>query len=143
MKLYFAYGSNLSREQMKGRCPDNKLLGGVVLHDHRWFIYKRGFANIEKSTKDYVEGLLYLISDSDEESLDVCEGVSIGLYQKKYVEVVHKGKLQRKVLVYIAPETEEGTPQPDYARVINEGIADAQLSKEYVMRYIRPFISAK
>lgn len=31
MKLYFAYGSNLWREQMRARCPEQKEIGKFYL----------------------------------------------------------------------------------------------------------------
>ena len=35
MKLYFAYGSNLCKEQMKVRCPKSKYLEKYYLDDHK------------------------------------------------------------------------------------------------------------
>jgi hypothetical protein len=45
-KLYFAYGSNLSPEQMARRCPDSIFLGKATLRGYRWQINERGVANI-------------------------------------------------------------------------------------------------
>lgn len=45
-RLYFAYGSNLSPEQMARRCPDSIFLGKATLRGHKWQINERGVANV-------------------------------------------------------------------------------------------------
>lgn len=45
-RLYFAYGSNLSPEQMAHRCPDSIFLGKATLCGYRWQVNERGRANI-------------------------------------------------------------------------------------------------
>jgi len=143
MKLYFAYGSNLSREQMDDRCPGNERLGGAILRGYAWYITSRTYASIRESKLDHVEGFLYRITDANERELDKFEGVTRGLYEKHYIQMEHNGKIMKGVLVYIDPVTSEGEPQDWYITAINKGIVDAQLSPEYVMRYIRPFIPAQ
>ena len=80
MKYYFAYGSNLWRQQICERCPDHQAFGLGSLKDYRWFISARGFANIMKSQGDQVLGIVYMISLRDEESLDEFEGVDKGTH---------------------------------------------------------------
>ncbi|KAF4969678.1 hypothetical protein FSARC_3124 [Fusarium sarcochroum] len=112
--LYFAYGSNLSTEQMRRRCPYSTPVGLAYLKGWKWIINARGFANIvqlpiddddtpdaeenrqltakgkEKATKEEedsgVYGLLYLVPPEDEERLDGHEGVPWA-YQKFQVDV--------------------------------------------------------
>ncbi|KAM0562575.1 hypothetical protein ACHAPJ_002265 [Fusarium lateritium] len=112
--LYFAYGSNLSTEQMRRRCPYSTPVGLAYLKGWKWIINARGFANIvqlpiddddtpdaeenrqltakgkEKATRDEedsgVYGLLYLVPPEDEERLDGHEGVPWA-YQKFQVDV--------------------------------------------------------
>jgi gamma-glutamylcyclotransferase (GGCT)/AIG2-like uncharacterized protein YtfP len=141
MKLYFAYGSNMDREQMNDRCPDNERIGRVILRGYKWYISSRGYASIRASKDDYVEGYLYRITHADEQSLDGYEGFP-DLYQKHTVQVQQDGAMVRRVMVYIDPVTEEGEPRDWYPSTINQGIADAELSDEYVAQYIRPFIPA-
>lgn len=140
MKLYFAYGSNLFREQMDERCPGNERRGRAILRGYFWYITSRTYASIRKSKPDYVEGFLYRITDENEEALDEFEGVERGLYVKDYIPVEHNGEIIPGVLVYIDPETRTGRPQQWYIDAINRGIVDAEFSPEYVTRYIRPFI---
>ena len=84
--LYFAYGSNLQLKQMAKRCPDSQYQGRARLHNFRWQINDRGFANIIPDPNTFVEGLCYLLSAEDEMRLDRSEGVPTA-YQKKWTEV--------------------------------------------------------
>ncbi|KAI9663530.1 MAG: hypothetical protein M1831_002539 [Alyxoria varia] len=84
--LYFAYGSNLSQEQMAQRCPNSTYVGVAFLPGYRWHINIRGYANVIK-LKDPVEapaaeinpigvyGLVYSLPERDEAVLDRYEGV--------------------------------------------------------------------
>ena len=84
--LYFAYGSNLSLEQMAARCPESRYIGLARLHDFRWQINQRGVANVVPKRGSVVEGLCYLLSRKDEVRLDKNEGVPIA-YVKQHEEV--------------------------------------------------------
>lgn len=97
-RLYFAYGSNLSPEQMAHRCPDSIFLGKATLRGHRWQVNERGVANAvpvprkdssKKGQRDeaVVEGLLYAVSAADERRLDRYEGVAKGWYERFEVQV--------------------------------------------------------
>lgn len=86
-RLYFAYGSNLNVAQMAQRCPSSIFIGKGTLPGYRWFINERGVANIAESPSDYVEGLLFAISEEDEQTLDRNEGVAKDLYQKRLMDI--------------------------------------------------------
>ncbi len=141
MKLYFAYGSNLWLKQIKERCPDHRIIGIGILKGYRWIISTRGYANIVKSDPDEVHGVIYEISDSDERTLDIKEGVLSGDYRKELMTIGIDGK-SIECLVYVDPTEEEGMPKQEYIDRINKGISDSKLSLEYVNRYIRKFIPA-
>lgn len=141
MKLYFAYGSNMWDAQMAKRCPQSKKIGGARLRGYRWIISIRGYANVVESKEDEVEGVLFEISQSDEDSLDRYEGVSSGSYRKADLRVLH-GEKEEVALVYFDPITAEGAPKKEYIQRINSGLADAKLSEGYVTRYVRKFIPA-
>lgn len=142
MKLHFAYGSNLWRDQMRRRCPRHQVCGIGVLKGYRWIISERGYANIVKSGQDEVYGVIYQISESDEQRLDQCEGVQDGSYLKKMM-MVESGGCDRECLVYVDPIEQEGKPKEEYTERINHGISDAKLPTEYVERYMRRFIPAE
>jgi hypothetical protein len=79
MKNYFAYGSNMSFEQMKERCPDSKYLGVARLNGYKLDFTKMstirggGVADIVESADDCVYGILYSITDDELAVLDVKE----------------------------------------------------------------------
>jgi gamma-glutamylcyclotransferase len=139
MRPYFAYGSNLWLEQMRERCPKHRVLSHGVLKGYRWIISTRGVANIVKSVPDEVHGIIYEISNSDEERLDFHEGVKKGHYNKKTI-LVEADDEELECLVYIDPIDEEGTPRLEYIKRINDGLIDAKLPEEYVNHYIRKFL---
>ncbi len=141
MKLYFAYGSNLWQKQMKDRCPDHRVIGKGILKGYRWIISTRGYANIVKSDSDEVYGVIYEITDSDEKTLDIKEGVKSGAYQKEMMTIEFNGK-NLECLIYIDPIKNEGKPKPEYIERINKGILDAELPPEYIELYMRKFITA-
>ncbi|MCK4414958.1 MAG: gamma-glutamylcyclotransferase [Candidatus Eisenbacteria sp.] len=125
--------------QMQRRCPESKKLGVAILRSFRWIISMRGYANVVKSADDEVEGVLFQISDADEESLDGFEGVDSGSYVKRDLPVLHANQEQR-ALVYIDPVTTEGNPKAEYVNRINAALRDAQLPPAYVINHVRRFI---
>ena len=76
---YFAYGSNMSYEQMKERCPDSKYVGIARLNGYKLDFTKMsrlrggGVADIVESEDDCVYGVLYSITDDDLAKLDIKE----------------------------------------------------------------------
>ncbi|KAK6335007.1 hypothetical protein TWF718_010449 [Orbilia javanica] len=84
--LYFAYGSNLSFEQMARRCPQSRYIGRARLHGYKFQINERGYANVVKvrhqQPESFVEGLCYRLHPEDEARLDRAEGVPTA-YSKK------------------------------------------------------------
>ncbi len=141
MTLYFAYGSNMWGAQMAKRCPQSRRIGVARLRGYRWIISTRGYANVVESEDDEVEGVLFDISQSDEDSLDRHEGVASGIYSKAYLHVLHDDE-EEVALVYVDSVTEEGVPKTEYVSRINSGLADANLSAIYVARHVRRFVPA-
>ena len=139
--MYFAYGSNLCIRQMNNRCPNNSKIGMGKLKGHRWIITKRGYANVIKSSNEDVWGIIYQISMSDEDKLDVYEGVSKKCYVKENLDILIDGKIQN-CLTYVDPTTEEGVPTSTYANTIDEGLCDSKLPEEYVEKHLRPKITS-
>lgn len=139
MNLYFAYGSNMWREQMDKRCPDHKFFGHGILKGYRWIISARGYANVIQSEGDVVHGVVCRINEEDEASLDKAEGVHNGSYRKEILPIEIE-KTNYNCLVYIDPVVTEGEPREEYIGRINRAVADAELPTEYVDRYIRKFI---
>ncbi|KHO00180.1 AIG2 family protein [Metarhizium album ARSEF 1941] len=87
VKYYFAYGSNLHMKQMQRRCPNSRYVGFGRLPNFRWQINERGYANVVHAQGQWVDGLVYEIEETDEEKLDISEGVAKGAYEKQHMQV--------------------------------------------------------
>ena len=83
-KLYLAYGSNLSVDQMAFRCPEAKIVGTAVLKG--WKLVFRTHADIEPCNGSEVPVLIWEIKPNDERNLDRYEGYP-SYYIKKDLEV--------------------------------------------------------
>jgi cation transport regulator ChaC len=120
---YFAYGSNMDVSQMCVRCPDSVLASVGSLAGWKFRINTRGVATIVPQDGSTVYGVLWRLSPADEESLDRYEGVGMGLYSKKTMDVRLSDGSRVHALVYVAEDDHPGTPRPEYL----EGIVSAAL----------------
>jgi hypothetical protein len=87
----WAYGSNLNVEQMKIRCPGARVYGPLVVPQA--ILRFRGVADVARHETAKCPGGLWWITPEDEAILDRYEGVSSGLYQKRYLLLRDKGKV--------------------------------------------------
>ena len=126
--LYFAYGSNLSHENMKKRCKDSSFIKSINLKGYSLtFRSKYGAADIEKNKNSIVLGALYKISKSDEKKLDVYEDYPI-LYKRMYFNY-----FGQKVMTYIMPKkTTFKNPTTRYLNIIIQGYKDCKLDEKYL-----------
>ena len=107
-RLYFAFGSNLHLAQMAQRCPESRYIGIAHLHNYRFQINERGYANVLPSRDgddDHVEGMVYLLSLNDEVTLDRYEGVPVA-YQKHILPlevftaaIYHVGRISSELAI--------------------------------------------
>ena len=90
---YFAFGSNMSKEQMKKRCPNAKKIGKAVLHNHKIGFTRNsktwncGTADILVSPGDEVWGVLYSITEEELQKLDIHEGVHQNAHKRSLLTV--------------------------------------------------------
>ncbi|KAK3383466.1 Butirosin biosynthesis, BtrG-like protein [Lasiosphaeria ovina] len=154
-KAYFGYGSNLWREQMALRCPASPFVGVGRLRGYRWFINRRGYANIKETgvDTDEVWGLVYQLVPADEARLDKNEGVPHA-YRKRMIPVEFSAANQttaetvttsRDMLVYIDSKrtSENHRPKDEYVHRLNSGIDDALyegVPPSYVDHVLRKYI---
>src|SRR5471032_2012834 len=99
--LQFAYGSNMSRALMTGRCPGAVALGTAVLDRWRFVICRAGYASIEPRTGALVHGVLWRLDLRDVAAVDAYESLASGLYIRRILPVRRDGKLT-PAWVYIA-----------------------------------------
>ncbi len=145
-KMYFAYGSNMCEEQMSERCKDARLIGIAWIENYRLNFRKsssRYYATIDSSLGEKVEGLLWLISQSDEKELDSCEGVRRNdCYRKKVVEVQTKNG-QSQALIYVLPEDRPlGTTSEDYYRKLQAIYAKYSFDQSMLLEALTRAIAA-
>ena len=100
--LYFAYGSNMDVDQMAMRCPDAVFVGSAALQDYKFELDSSGVATVVEMPGSTVRGVLWLISESDERSLDGYEGVWYGCYRKAVLPVIDNRGVSLPALVYIS-----------------------------------------
>lgn len=87
-QFYFAYGSNMHLQQMATRCPESSVYAIGILHNYKWQTNTRGGGNVVKDSQgDYVEGIVFLVSSSDIETLRQNEGVQQDNFVEKILEV--------------------------------------------------------
>jgi len=129
IKLYFAYGMNTNQDQMAVRCPTAVPLGRAILPGYR-FEFK-SFATIVPSPSDSVEGVLWTITDSDEQALDMLEGYP-EFYSKRHVKV--QQGMEYIAMTYIMNPKEHGFgPSDGYYSMVSEGYQQFGLSQQQLL----------
>ena len=115
MPLYFAYGSNLSLDQMKRRCPGSEMVDVGYIEDHelgftafasRW---NGGVADIIERKGSVVWGLVYSITIEDLSHLDYFEGHPT-FYNRKKVKVHGREGMHEDVWTYYVIDKKDFIP---------------------------------
>ena len=125
-----AYGSNLSEERMKKRCPKAEAFGTSVIYGYR-LLFKQSmtgaYATIEQDANCCVPVLIYRMTVEDEMKLDRFEGYPKYYYKREFLLPVwglngRKKKLRRNCIVYIMHEYRLlGEPDEDYFSLLDGG----------------------
>lgn len=131
-KFYFAYGSNMNREQMIFRCPDSEVVAKAKISGFRFVINSRGVATIVPDENSCVWGIVWKISAYDEARLDIFEGVRLGVYFKKVMSVQFGNNRSVESLVYIAKNSKRGIPRQGYLERIIDGARFYGINEKYI-----------
>lgn len=131
-RYYFAYGSNMDREQMRKRCPRAEPVSVGAIWGWRFRINTRGVATIVPEDQSVVYGVVWRLSKLDEQTLDRYEGVKKGLYAKRTMEVRLADGRRLKAFLYSAKDTQRGTARPGYMDAIVAAAIDNNLPSSYV-----------
>ncbi len=121
---YFAYGSNLSLDQMKKRCPGHKLIGRARLAGYRigFTFYSPGWncgtADIIKDESAEVWGLLYTITVKDLKSLDDYEGVPTAYRRLRVTVEAESGPVEDVVTYEVVTKQDFVRPSFEYMSII-------------------------
>lgn len=135
-KLYVAYGSNLNKQQMKGRCPDAKFVGTGVIENYE--LQFKGSLYGAHATIAPKEGAsvpvgLWTIQSRDENRLDMYEGyrkTGYRYYDKEQVRVNMTNGGSVIGMVYIMDQRMDfGQPTPGYYDTVREGYANCGLDE--------------
>ena len=109
----------------------------VTLQDYLLAFNKQsadgGKANIQVSSGDEVEGILYFVNEGDLLTMDTYEGVSEQQYKRLDIEVIDLFGRPMPAIAYVANNTgPESRPTVEYLNYLLEG--EHLLSLEYVSR---------
>jgi gamma-glutamylcyclotransferase (GGCT)/AIG2-like uncharacterized protein YtfP len=138
MIKYFSYGSNMSEHRMKVERKINFISRKFAILENYKLIFNKvsknniyiGYANIIESKGDFVEGVLYEISDSDLKIINKFEGFPIHYYKTDIEVICDDQKIC--AVVYIANPTmirENIKPDKKYLNYLLE--AKDILSEKY------------
>lgn len=125
-RVYFAYGANTNFESMACRCPDAEFIAAATLDDHQ--LTFRGVADVAPAPGRQVTGALWMISDTDERSLDRFEGFP-HLYIKRTVVVntVEFGDVEAMIYV-MRDRHEQWPPNMTYYNILMQGYIDSGIA---------------
>jgi len=127
---YFAYASNLSKEQMRRRCPEANPRFQAILPNYRLVFtgwsreWKGATASIIPVRGERVQGGVYEISDKDLQRLDRAEDFP-NTYDRITVLVLDDSGRSTRAVTYIKKkQSDPGKPSPEYLAVIKQGYRD-------------------
>jgi gamma-glutamylcyclotransferase (GGCT)/AIG2-like uncharacterized protein YtfP len=129
---YFAYASNLNRNQMAERASDSKPRFIATLPNFKLTFTARprrqgGVASITPHRGEKVIGAVYEISERDLKRLDRYEDYPT-VYDRRKVTVWTETNEPIEAITYIKmDQSQESTPSPEYLAIIKQGYIDWQI----------------
>jgi AIG2-like family len=134
--LYAAYAANLSPHEMARRCPHSPLRGTGWLvgwrltfggEDKSW---EGALATVVEDHGSQVFVALYDVAPADEDTLDLWEGASLGLYRKMRVLVeTLDGAIT--ATSYVLDAFEGGLPSSRYVTILADAAESAGAPDDY------------
>jgi len=130
---YFAYASNLNRQQMRERCPECEPMFVATLPNYKLVFagwsrqWRGGIASIKRFGGEKVVGGVYEVSEQDLRKLDRYERCP-GDYNRLKVTVFDEdGNLVEAVTYIKSGQLEETSPTKEYVAVIQQGYKDWEI----------------
>lgn len=140
--LYFAYGGDMHPDQIGERCDAAELVGRARLESYRLSFHGRSRVwdgGQETATPDpdrQIHGVLYRLSVSDFDRLDIWQGVRIdggGSYFHSPVDVIdEQGRLIDALIYRKAVDGAPALPSHDFLRHLVAGAAARDLPPDYI-----------
>ena len=127
--LYFAFGSNLNRKQIKRRCKNSRFISRHILKNYQLvFRSKYGAADIQRKKGSSVLGAIYDINKAEEKKLDAYEDFP-KVYVKKYFKIWGK----KVMFYYMFSKTKQTEPSRRYLSSIIQGYKDCGYQDSHVL----------
>ncbi len=125
--LYFAYASNLNKQQMRQRCPEAKPRFIAVLPNYKLIFtgwsrtWHGGTASIKPFRGEKVRGAIYEVTEAGLKQLEKYE---VG-YIRQNVTVFDEDNQPHQAITFIkSGQVEDSLPSKEYAAVIKQGYRD-------------------
>lgn len=138
---YFGYGSNMNSRVFQGRRAMRPTkIERAVLKDYRLVFNQPGvpwlepsFANIEPAAGEYIEGVLYEITEDEMHRLDLSEGGGAYDVVTSIVEGEVSGSVEAHT--FMTHAVADGLlPSHRYMRLLIDGARERGLSAEWVQK---------
>ena len=130
LKLYFSYGMNTNPNEMAYRCPTSQAIGRAILPGHR--LEFKTHATIAVDPNQDMQGVLWQITDTDEQMLDILEGFP-EYYTKKMV-TVHRNRVEYIAMTYVMdPRAQIRAPNSSYYDILSEGYGHFGLDQSQLL----------
>jgi len=128
---YFAYASNLNREQMRERCPDSLAKFPATLHHYQLVFvgwsrnWRGGTATIRPIRGGKVLGAIYEVTEECLRRLDRYEGSD---YRRLNVTVNNEDGEPMEAVTYIrSGQAEPAKPSKEYLAILQQGYKEWRL----------------
>lgn len=133
--FYFAYGSNMDFDTMKGRCGLGNFVGfkNSVLSNYSFYFYDRGVANVKPLLGDEVNGVLYKINQKCLNKLDLAEGYP-NVYQREELNIRNSFGNYKAWIYIVENDDSTGNPSDSYLDSIISGAKEYGLPSAYIER---------
>ena len=120
---YFAYGSNLSKDRLKGRIGEWRESRKGLLEGYRLTFDSRGRTNIIEKVGERVWGVLYLVTREQLDKLDTHEGAP-HIYKRKEVKVRSNDQIIDAITYQRTEKTSFSKPSSNYLQLILTGLRE-------------------
>lgn len=117
--FYFAYGSNMNPVRIRQRIPQARLVGKATIKG--WRLVERLYADIERAKGRTVEGVLYLVNQTELYRLDAYEGfpnIYGSVQVNAWLDAKHCVAAQTYMMTATTKAARNGRPYPREYRLI-------------------------
>ena len=125
--LYFAYASNLNKQQMHERCPDAKPRFSAILPNYKLIFagwsrtWHGGTAAVKPFRGEKVRGGIYEVTEA---GMKLLEKYEVG-YVRQNITVFDEDNQPHQVVTFMkSGQVVEALPSKEYAAVIKQGYHD-------------------